>query len=185
MLIVRKKLQRVRGSMATDQLNSIEMVARYTPRNQTAAQRVYRVMAGDAKKSELSAFLESNVPGVLRLRDFNPPIQVCAILLLNNGVEPDPEVIVKHPYFDRLLSIVGVDMGKSLQKTRGTLRGEIDIHRDADESKNDLEKKRKIFGARLMLLEVFTYMVVFSRARAEFNTAMSPVSEDGASRTVF
>lgn len=84
----------------------------------------------------------------------NPPVYVCAITLLDAGVEQDPEVIRNSKQFKGLIDRLG------LQPSQGS--------RDAKNSHR----------ASLALLEVFAYMIVIHRGREADAQNRAPVEED-------
>jgi hypothetical protein len=73
----------------------------------------------------------------------NPPVYVCAITLLEAGVNDEPNAIRDSKQFKSLIDRLGLQPSSASRDVKNTHR------------------------ASLVLLEVFTYMIVIHRARTD------------------
>lgn len=83
----------------------IRYLERYKVRTQSAFVRSLKSFHTGTSGDFHSAF---NVRSILRINDLNPPIFVCAVLLLDAEVEEDPAVIRETEHFKTLVERLGV-----------------------------------------------------------------------------
>lgn len=121
-----------------DILADLKMRARYIDRTQAAFVRSLKFLTSGRMPDHLPQF---NVRTLPRLHDFNPPIYVCAITLLDTGVETDPAKIRESPQFRTLIDRLGLQPSSTSRDVKNSHR------------------------ASLVLLEVFIYMILLNRAR--------------------
>lgn len=129
-----------------DLLARMEEYPRYKDRTQAAFVRSLKFLnAGRAGGSPVSSdrLPGFNIKTILRIRDLNPSIYVCAMTLLDENVEEDPAAIRESGQFRNLID-------KLQLQTSSSSRDVTNTHR-----------------ASLILLEVFTYMVLINRARED------------------
>lgn len=130
------------SSEMADLLADMVMRPRYSVRTQAAFVRSLKFgRGGFGDADRLPRF---NILSLSRLHDMNPPVYVCAITLLDAGIEENPSEIRESTQFRTLIDRLGL-------QPSGLGKGDVkNSHR-----------------ASLVLLEVFTYMVVLHRARRE------------------
>lgn len=137
-----------------DLLADMKMQARYTVRTQAAFVRTFKALH-TARPGETTERIPAfDIRSLHRIHDMNPAVYVCAVTLLDAGVEQDVDVIRDSKQFRGLVDRLG------LQPSSGS--------RDAKHSHR----------ASLALLEVFAYMIIIHRARVADAESKTPVEED-------
>lgn len=124
-----------------DLLADVTTKPRYGVRTQAAFVRALRFL-----KTGSPTTPRFNVTSLLRIHDLNPAIFVCAMSLLNDGVDKDPKKIRETDEFRALTDHLGLQ--PSERQHGGKSHDATDSHK-----------------ASLVLLEVFSYMILIFRAR--------------------
>lgn len=88
-----------------------------------------------------------------RIRGMNPYILVCALLLIDAGVEEEPQIIRERKEFSDLLDALNIRSSSSSVDVRDTRK------------------------ASLILMEVFVYMILVARARSKNPRAIDKEDE--------
>ena len=126
-----------------DLLSDIIMRPRYNVRTQAAFVRAMKALTSNRPGEAVDRLPGFNIKTLLRVYDANPSVYVCAMLLLDAGIDTEPDVIRDSKQFRSLVDRLGLQPSSSRRDVKNTHR------------------------ASLVLLEVFTYMIIINRARKE------------------